>query len=63
MALSWSWEQRLVVLLSKLYMPPVYMIAINEVSDQERYEKEYVSPVSRKPPEHRLWETYLVGQL
>ena len=24
--------------------PPVYMIAINEVSDQERYEKEYVSP-------------------
>jgi uncharacterized protein (DUF1330 family) len=24
--------------------PPVYMIAINEVSDQERYAKEYVSP-------------------
>jgi uncharacterized protein (DUF1330 family) len=27
--------------------PPVYMIAINEVSDQERYAKEYVSPAQK----------------
>ena len=27
--------------------PPVYMIAINDVSDQERYAKEYVSPAQR----------------
>jgi uncharacterized protein (DUF1330 family) len=26
---------------------PVYMIAINEVSDQERYAKEYVSPAQK----------------
>src|SRR5215510_3563529 len=50
--------------------PPVYMIAINEVSDQERYAKEYVSllrnrskitvgSMSRQDQEHRLRETYL----
>src|SRR5262245_59598127 len=27
--------------------PPVYMIAINELSDQERYAKEYVSPAQK----------------
>ena len=27
--------------------PPVYMIAINELSDQERYTKEYVSPAQK----------------
>jgi uncharacterized protein (DUF1330 family) len=27
--------------------PPVYMIAINEVSDQERYANEYVSPAQK----------------
>jgi uncharacterized protein (DUF1330 family) len=27
--------------------PPVYMVAINEVSDQERYTKEYVSPAQK----------------
>jgi uncharacterized protein (DUF1330 family) len=27
--------------------PPVYMIAINEVSDQEGYAKEYVSPAQK----------------
>jgi uncharacterized protein (DUF1330 family) len=27
--------------------PPVYMIAVNEVSDQERYAKEYVSPAQK----------------
>ena len=27
--------------------PPVYMIAINDVSDQERYAKEYVSPAQK----------------
>jgi uncharacterized protein (DUF1330 family) len=27
--------------------PPVYMVAINEVSDQERYVKEYVSPAQK----------------
>ena len=27
--------------------PPVYMVAINEVSDQERYAKEYVSPAQK----------------
>jgi uncharacterized membrane protein YoaK (UPF0700 family) len=54
--------------------PPVYVIAINEVSDQERYAKEYVSPaqksvkitaasMSRQDQEHRLRETYLTGQL
>jgi len=32
--------------------PPVYMIAINEVSDQERYAKEYVSPAQKSVKEH-----------
>ena len=27
--------------------PPVYMIAINEVSDQEGYAKEYVPPAQK----------------
>ena len=27
--------------------PPVYMIAVNELSDQERYAKEYVSPAQK----------------
>jgi hypothetical protein len=27
--------------------PPVYMIAINDVSDQEHYAKEYVSPAQK----------------
>jgi uncharacterized protein (DUF1330 family) len=27
--------------------PPVYMVAINELSDQERYAKEYVSPAQK----------------
>jgi uncharacterized protein (DUF1330 family) len=27
--------------------PPVYMIAINEVSDQDHYAKEYVSPAQK----------------
>src|SRR5262249_10189939 len=33
--------------------PPVYMIAINEVSDQERYAKEYVSPAQKSVKDHR----------
>ena len=32
--------------------PPVYMIAINEVSDQERYAKEYVSPAQKSVRDH-----------
>src|SRR5262249_120872 len=32
--------------------PPVYMIAINEVSDQERYAKEYVSPAPKSVKNH-----------
>jgi len=32
--------------------PPVYMIAINEVSDQERYGKEYVSPAQKAVKDH-----------
>jgi uncharacterized protein (DUF1330 family) len=32
--------------------PPVYMIAINEVSDQERYSKEYVSPAQQSVKGH-----------
>ena len=32
--------------------PPVYMIAINEVSDQERYAKEYVPPAQRSVKDH-----------
>jgi uncharacterized protein (DUF1330 family) len=32
--------------------PPVYMIAINEVSDQERYAKEYVSPAQKSVNDH-----------
>ena len=32
--------------------PPVYMIAINEVSDQERYAKEYVSPAQKSVKDH-----------
>ena len=54
--------------------PPVYMIAINELSDPERYAKEYVSPaqksskimaasMSRQDQERRLWGTYLTGRL
>jgi len=27
--------------------PPVYMVAVNELSDQERYAKEYVSPAQK----------------
>jgi uncharacterized protein (DUF1330 family) len=32
--------------------PPVYMIAINEISDQERYAKEYVSPAQKSVKDH-----------
>jgi uncharacterized protein (DUF1330 family) len=32
--------------------PPVYMIAVNEVSDQERYAKEYVSPAQKSVKDH-----------
>ena len=32
--------------------PPVYMIAINEVSDQERYASEYVSPAQKSVKDH-----------
>src|SRR3984893_1813493 len=32
--------------------PPVYMIAINEVSDQELYAKEYVSPAQKSLKDH-----------
>jgi uncharacterized protein (DUF1330 family) len=32
--------------------PPVYMIAINEVSDQERYANEYVSPARKSVTDH-----------
>jgi uncharacterized protein (DUF1330 family) len=32
--------------------PPVYMIAINEVSDQERYAREYVSPAQNSVKDH-----------
>jgi hypothetical protein len=32
--------------------PPVYMVAINEVSDQERYAKEYVSPAQKSVKEY-----------
>jgi hypothetical protein len=49
--------------------PPVYMVAIKEVSDQERYAKEYVSSAQKsvkdyggEDQDHRLWETYLTGQ-
>jgi uncharacterized protein (DUF1330 family) len=33
--------------------PPVYMIAINEVRDQEGYAKEYVSPAQKSVKDHR----------
>jgi hypothetical protein len=53
--------------------PPVYMIAINDVSDQEHYAKEYVSPARKRSritvgsmslqgQEHRLRETCLMGR-
>src|SRR5262245_40972152 len=32
--------------------PPVYMIAINEVSDQEHYAKEYVPPAQKSVKDH-----------
>ena len=32
--------------------PPVYMVAINEVSDQERYAREYVSPAQKSVKDH-----------
>ena len=32
--------------------PPVYMIAINELSDPERYAKEYVSPAQKTVKDH-----------
>ena len=32
--------------------PPVYMIAINEVSDQEGYSKEYVPPAQKSVKDH-----------
>ena len=32
--------------------PPVYMIAINEVSNQEDYAKEYVSPAQKSVKDH-----------
>ena len=32
--------------------PPVYMVAINEVSDQEGYSREYVSPAQESVKDH-----------
>ena len=32
--------------------PPVYMVAINEVADQERYANEYVSPAQKSVKDH-----------
>jgi uncharacterized protein (DUF1330 family) len=32
--------------------PPVYMIAINELTDPERYAKEYVSPAQQSVKDH-----------
>ena len=32
--------------------PPVYMIAINEVSNQDRYAKEYVAPAQKSVKDH-----------
>ena len=32
--------------------PPIYMIAINEVRDQEGYAKEYVSPAQKSVKDH-----------
>jgi len=32
--------------------PPVYMVAINEVSDQEGYAREYVSPAQKSVKDH-----------
>src|SRR3984893_9362709 len=32
--------------------PPVYMVAINEVSDQKRYAREYVSPAQKSVKDH-----------
>src|SRR5262245_1663910 len=32
--------------------PPVYMVAINELSDPERYAKEYVSPARKSVEDH-----------
>jgi uncharacterized protein (DUF1330 family) len=32
--------------------PPVYMIAINQLSDPERYAKEYVSPAQKSVKDH-----------
>jgi uncharacterized protein (DUF1330 family) len=32
--------------------PPVYMIAINEITDQERYAKEYVPPAQQSVKDH-----------
>jgi hypothetical protein len=54
--------------------PPVYMIAINEVSDQERYAKEYISPAQKSVKDHggehvaagpgtQVAGNYLTGQL
>ena len=50
---------------------PVYMIAVNEVSDQDGYAKEYVPPaqktvkaasMSRQDQVRRWRETYLTGR-
>ena len=54
--------------------PPVYMIAINEVTDPDRYAKEYVPPAQQSVKDHGgeyiaagpgnwLPEIYLKGQL
>jgi uncharacterized protein (DUF1330 family) len=32
--------------------PPVYMVAINEVGDQEHYASEYVSPAQKSVKDH-----------
>jgi uncharacterized protein (DUF1330 family) len=32
--------------------PPVYMIAINEITDQDRYAKEYVPPARQSVKDH-----------
>ena len=32
--------------------PPIYMVAINEVSNQEGYSKEYVPPAQKSVKEH-----------
>jgi hypothetical protein len=45
--------------------PPVYMIAINEVSDPNGYAKEYVPPAQKSVKDHggKAWRRYEVGAI